>query len=141
MMQFSFQTPRSKKLWFILLLCSGVTVGAQTVSYWWSQMLKKPDAAQSQAFFFLPGTNINFTYTNNRVVINSTGGGTNSFGGGLTTNFSVLFQDTGLTNMLYFTNGLLVAVVAPSIHGSSLIQPAGAGYLLQPGGTSTLLLP
>lgn len=60
---------------------------------------------------------------------------------GLTTNFDVVFANTGLTNTLSFTNGLLASItgMAPPAHGPSIVLPGG-GYLIQPGG-STLLLP
>lgn len=125
-----------KRLALILLLCSGLGVWAQP-SYWWSQLQRKPDAKQSQEFWFVPGQGIFFTYQTNHVIINASGG----TGGGITTNICVVFCD-GSTNVLSFTNGLLALVTgpAPPPHGASIIQPAGLGYLVQPGG-STLLLP
>jgi hypothetical protein len=57
---------------------------------------------------------------------------------GLTTNFPVIFADTGFTNTLYFTNGLLVAINLPAVP-RYLILPAGAGFLLQPSGSKFLL--
>lgn len=127
-----------KRLALILLLGSVLAASAQTISYWWSQELKKPDAKQSQEFFFIPGLGVYFTYTNNRVVINAS----NTAPGfvGRTTNICVIFCD-GSTNVLSFTNGLLAAVNGPPPpHAASIIQPLGAGYIIQPDG-STLLLP
>jgi hypothetical protein len=63
-----------KKLAAILLLLS-VTVAQAQPSYWWTQLQRKPDAAQSQAFWFVPGQNVFFTYATNHVIINATGGG------------------------------------------------------------------
>jgi hypothetical protein len=160
-------TRASNKLVAILLMLSSVAGHAQ-VSYWWSQLQRKPDAKQSQEFWFVPGQGIFFTYETNHVIINSgaTSGfaatnltvlfpGTNitfttnalgltinSGGGGatvgLTTNFPVIFGNL-TTNTLFFTNGLLMAINSIPAHGSSIILPGG-GYLTQPGG-STLLLP
>lgn len=60
----------------ILFLCLATfAVAAQTISYWWEGMLRKPDAIQSQAYWIWPGSNIVFTYASNRFIINSTGGG------------------------------------------------------------------
>lgn len=74
--------------------------------------------------------------------VNGTNGanGTNAFVSGLTTNFALLFEDTGLSNTVFFSNGLLVAITpfAPAIPGSIILP--GGGYLIQPGG-GTLLLP
>lgn len=61
-----------KKLLVLLVLLWATVLHAQ-ITYWWSQMLKKPDAKQSQEFFFVPGTNIYFTYATNRVIINGSG--------------------------------------------------------------------
>lgn len=61
---------RFRVLIALLFLCLGST--AYAISYWWNQMLVKPDARQSQEFFFIPGTGMVFTYTNNLVVLNST---------------------------------------------------------------------
>lgn len=139
----------------LVLIC--FTALASTPSYWFSQWQVKPDAQQAQQFFMLAGTNILFTYRTNHVIINSSGGGlgppgppgpagppgppgTNAFVSGLTTNFALLFEDTGLTNTVFFSNGLLVAItpLAPVTPGS-LILPGG-GFIIQPGG-GTLLLP
>lgn len=117
---------------FLLLL---VSPAIGQVTYWWQQMNRKPDARRSQEFFFVPGTNIWFTYTNNRVVINAGGGSGNS--SGLTTNIAVVFGN-GSTNTLVFTNGSLAAIIPLAAHGPSIILPGG-GYLLQPGGGSYLL--
>lgn len=147
-----------KRLALILLLASSLGALAQQ-SYWWSQMVKKPDAKQSQEFFFVPGQGVFFTYQTNRVIINASGGtggtnyvaGTNivftligpttyevSLGfGGITTNICVRFCD-GTDRTLTFTNGLLAAVSPPPLN-SFLIQPAGLGYLLQPGGGKFIL--
>ena len=86
------------------------------------------------------GASIIMDNTNADLIIS--GGAIHFHAGGLTTNLSVVFTATMTTNVLNFTNGLLVAVngsAAPA-HGASIIQPAGLGYLLQPGG-GTLLLP
>lgn len=61
-----------KKLLVLLVLLWATVLHAQ-ITYWWSQMLKKPDAKQSQEYFFVPGTNIYFTYATNRVIINGSG--------------------------------------------------------------------
>lgn len=145
-----------------VLLLAVVTAQAQP-SYWFRQWQVKPDAQQAQAFFMVPGTGVTFTYATNRVIINALGGGTNYYytntyyvtnyayytnnyyytnlAVGLTTNFDVIFVATGLTNTLYFTNGLLAAITPSSVpaHCPSLVQPGG-GYLLQPIG-GTLCLP
>ena len=63
-----------KKVAAILLLLSCIT-GLSQVSFWWSEMLRKPDAAQSQAFWFVPGANVTFSYATNHVIISSSGGG------------------------------------------------------------------
>jgi hypothetical protein len=63
-----------KKLAVILLLL-WVTVAEAQPSYWWQQLQRKPDAAQSQAFWFVPGANVTFSYQTNRVIISSSGGG------------------------------------------------------------------
>ncbi len=63
------------KLLATLLLLAAMAAGAQQPSYWWSQMLVKPDAQQSQQFWFYAGSGIYFTYASNMVGINSTGGG------------------------------------------------------------------
>ena len=118
----------------ILSIALALTAAASTPSYWWSQMQVKPDAQQSQAFWFVPGQGVYFTYQTNHVIINAGPGG----GSGITTNICVVFCD-GSTNNLFFTNGLLVAVNAPIIHCPSLIQPGG-GYVIQPNG-GTLCLP
>ena len=68
-----------KKLSLIALLCSLLGATASTPSYWFQGFQVKPDAKQAQAYFFTEGTNILFTYANNRVIINSSGGsGTNA---------------------------------------------------------------
>ena len=84
-----------KKLAFGLLLFTGISAGAQTVSYWFQGWQRKPDAAQAQAYFMLPGTNVTFSYANNKVIINA---GTNGGGG---TNF--YYTNTFTTNF-YYTN-------------------------------------
>lgn len=190
-----------RKLWFIVLLCSVLCATASTPSYWFSGFQTKPDAKQAQEYFFLEGTNILFTYTNNRVVINSTGGGgggtnagpqgpvgptgpvgpsganglngtngvngtnglagmngtnglaglngTNGLNGvngtngaagpngtnvtaGVTTNFSLFFMDTGQTNILYFTNGVLVYIV----HATHPLATSWASRVVINGGAS-----
>lgn len=148
----------------LILALSPLAVMASTPSYWWSQMLVKPDARTSQEFFFVPGTNMVFTYATNHVILNAGGGG----GGGTTNNYyytnnnyytntTYITNNTvglsitqnvvlwsSLTNWLAYTNvfsnGLLVASgEVAAIHCASLILPGG-GYLTQPGG-STLCLP
>jgi hypothetical protein len=56
----------------IVLLCA--TASPAQVSYWFSQWQKKGDAADVQAFFMWPGTNITFTYASNHVIINGAAG-------------------------------------------------------------------
>ena len=63
-----------KKLVALLWLLS-VTLASAQPSYWWSQLVKKPDAKQSQEFWFVPGANVTFSYATNHVIINSSGGG------------------------------------------------------------------
>lgn len=63
-----------KKVAAILLLLSMLVAEAQP-SYWFSQLQRKPDAKQSQEFWFVPGQNMFFTYATNRVILNSAGGG------------------------------------------------------------------
>jgi hypothetical protein len=63
-----------KKLASILLLLSVTGAEAQP-SYWWQQLQRKPDAKQSQEFFFVPGANVTFSYASNHVIINASGGG------------------------------------------------------------------
>lgn len=58
----------------LLILLVACTASASTPSYWFSQLQVKPDAQQAQEFWFLPGTNVTFTYANNRVYLNSGGG-------------------------------------------------------------------
>lgn len=41
------------------------------MSYWWSQITRKPDAKQSQEFWFVAGDNVFFTYATNHVIINA----------------------------------------------------------------------
>lgn len=134
----------------LAILFLSLTASAATPSYWWSQMIVKPDAKQSQEFFFVPGTNMVFTYATNRVILNSGGGGgttyiTNNFyvtntiyvtnyTVGLNTNICVMFCD-GSTNLLNITNGLIVAINGsfPPVHGPSWIWPNG-GHILWPNG-------
>lgn len=115
----------------ILWALSAIQCAAQP-SYYWQQMQRKPDAKTSQEFFFRPGTNMVFTYTNNLVYLNATGGGGTNSTVGVTTNFSVLFANTGGTNTLYFSNGLLVAISAGLPPGFLLLP--GGGNMIQPGG-------
>lgn len=63
-------------------------------------MVKKPDAKQSQEFFFLSGTNITFTYTNNRVIINGSPG----------------------TNMVTSATNAVYSAFATNWYGSNVIQ-------------------
>jgi hypothetical protein len=151
-----------KKLAGILLLF-WVTAAEAQPSYWWQQLQRKPDAAQSQAFWFVPGQGIFFTYQTNRVIINATGGGggttnyvagtnitftylgggvyqINSTGGGgpsagLTTNLNVAFSG-GIDETVSFSNGLLVAVSAPLIHPT---VTNWAGRVVAHGGTNVSL--
>lgn len=92
---------------FALCLCASTAWG-QTMSYWWSQMVKKPDAEQSADYFMLPGTNITFTIVNNHVVISSSGGGgTNSPSviTNIASQFYVLKTGDTMTGQLVITNG------------------------------------
>lgn len=64
---------------FLAIAIAGVALtAAAQVTYWFQGFQRQPGAKQAQEYFILPGTNITFTYTNNRVVINSSGGGTNA---------------------------------------------------------------
>lgn len=79
------------------LFLSGVAY-SQNVSYWFQGWQTKPNAQQAQAYFMLPGTNISFTYSNNRVIINGTG--TNAGPSGTSCCQIVTFA----TNSLFSTN-------------------------------------
>jgi hypothetical protein len=60
----------------VVILFAG-TAEAQ-VTYWFQGWQRQPDAKTAQEYFMLPGTSVTFTYTNNRVVINASGGSTNA---------------------------------------------------------------
>ena len=59
-----------RKLWFIVLLCSGVVVAAQTVSYWFYNFQHQPSAAAARRYLFAatnspsPGDTIRWDGTN-----------------------------------------------------------------------------
>lgn len=67
------------------------------VSYWFQGWERKPDAAQAQAYFMVPGLNVTFGYDSNHVIINTA---TNV----ATTNFIIIVTNTlmvNLTNIFY----------------------------------------
>lgn len=94
------------------------------MSYWWGQMVKKPDAKTSQEFFFLAGTNVTFTYTNNRVIINGSPG-TNAVT--LATNSIYAQYANTSTNWIgYLDKGIVTlpgldpnVITVPSAHANS----------------------
>lgn len=110
-----------------VVLCA-LTAWSQP-SYWWQQMQRKPDAAQSQAFWFVPGANVTFTYATNHVIINSSGGG-----GGSNT-----FAVAAGTNVTVNTNGNLFTVSAAS--GGSASGLTCTQYVTLYSNTLTPLIP
>lgn len=56
-----------------LLLAVCVSVSAQSVSYWFQNWQRSPDAQSAANYFMYGGTNILLTYSNNHVVINLKG--------------------------------------------------------------------
>lgn len=56
-----------------VVLCLALSATAAQPTYWWSQMIVKPDAKTSQEFFFVPGYGITFSYATNRVILNCSG--------------------------------------------------------------------
>lgn len=100
----------------ILFLCLATfAVAAQTISYWWEGMLRKPDAIQSQAYWIWPGSNIVFTYASNRFIINSTGGG-----GAVTNVGTNCFTFTAVAPVQVTTSGTPCINVEYSLTGNLL---------------------
>ena len=152
---------------FFLLLTA--TASAQ-VSYWLSQLQRKPDAQQSQEFWFVPGQGVFFTYATNHVIINAGAGagfaatnlsglfpGTNitfttnasgltinaSGGGatvGLTTNIPLVFANNSPATNTLFFVNGLLVAINAVSPHAPSIILPGGGYLLQPN-NGTLLLP
>jgi hypothetical protein len=103
------------------------------------------DGNANGAFYVVSGIN-KYAGINSNSVHSGDGGLLTNITGtvGLSITQNAVLWSSTLTNQVAYTNvfanGLLIAS-GPyvSAHGSSLIQPAGLGYILQPGGGSLLL--
>lgn len=104
--------------------------GSWPAAEWWTNSSLPQHVLEIESW---SAENENWRRASNALHLLTTGG----FGSGLTTNLPMIFAG-GTTNVLNFSNGLLVAINGP-VRGSSLVQPAGRGYYLQPNGGSYLL--
>lgn len=66
-----------RKALAVFLLLIPLAAFGQYISYWFQGWQRQGDAADAQAYFMRPGTNIVFTYASNRVYINASGTITN----------------------------------------------------------------
>lgn len=87
-------------LLFLALLCA--TAAIAQPSYWFQGWERKPDAAQAQAYFVWPGTNITFSYASNRFIVNGAAINNTSFWA---------FLKAG-TNIYFTTNAGLLEINA-----------------------------
>ena len=133
-----------------LLALLGLSASAQTVSYWFQQWQRKPDAQQAQEYFMVPGANMTFTYASNHVILNAGGGGGITNCDSCTNFFDLLYYplagnpsgyltapvaNASLANSSVTYNGTTVALGA-----SGTLALSGAGCDFPNEGTTTTLL-